>query len=125
MNDVLGRGRGWDIAQDWLADIEREGAANPTDDQVRRRCASADRDAVMSAHVFWFLAPTEPTRGAWVELGIAILARTEEYRRFGRSDRLIVASGQCVQSIFCSLADREFSDDSDVCQWLAMTKAAP
>lgn len=122
MGEVVGRG--WTLAQDWLADIEREGAANPTDDDVRRRCARADRNAVSTATVFWLLAPEQPTRGAWVELGVAISVRAEEYRRFGHSDRLVVVSGNGKQSIFCSLADREFSDDSDVCQWFATTMGA-
>lgn len=119
------RVRGWAVAQDWLADIEREGAANPVDDEVRRRCARADLDAVAQADVFWLLAPCQPTRGAWVELGQA-LAERETQRHLLESDPagdpplVIMVSGDCKQSIFCSLADREFSDDSDVGQWLSL-----
>jgi hypothetical protein len=122
MDEVVGRG--WTLAQDWLADIEREGAANPTDDEVRNRCADKDLSAVFDADVLWLLVPTSRSSGAWVEFGYAIALRLYRATHQQPERPIIIASGNTQQSIFCSLADREFSDDSDVCQWLAMTKVA-
>lgn len=95
--DSVNRLPGCVVAHDWLAVMERAPApdrALPRTDAAMY--AAEGLAAVASCDVFWLLAPMWPTRGAWVELGVAI-----------SSLRTIIVSGDCAQSIFCALG-REF-----------------
>ena len=64
------------ITHDWTADIRAVRAAglasdaDLSDDEARKH-ALTDLEAVATAHAVLFLAPTTPTRGAWVEMGYA------------------------------------------------------
>jgi len=108
MDEVVANG--WVLAQDWLKDIQLEGSANHVTEEKRAHYAQVDLKAVARSDVFWLLAPKERTSGAWVEFGAALV----------REDVVVVVSGPFEQSIFCSLADKEFSDDRDVLKWLEL-----
>ncbi len=66
------RSRGWTITCDWLAEIERVGAANEGLTHGQRIEASEqDLGGIDDCEVFWLLAPAHGV-GAWAELGYAL-----------------------------------------------------
>lgn len=70
--------------------------------EEQRRYADEDLKYVRAADVVWILFPRNPTKGGWVELGVA-----------HENDKLIVGSGNWRQSIFCSLAHEVYDTDGD------------
>lgn len=70
------RERGWLLTLDWLTELESNLARGVRDADLsredQRRHAQADLDAIREADVVWLLAPQEPTKGAWTELGFAL-----------------------------------------------------
>lgn len=86
------------LTYNWVPDVERAIASGTPEPalarHIRRELASRDVEGVRSCDLLWWLAPSEPTRGAWLELGVAI----ERARR-----PIIIVSGteeQRLQSIF-------------------------
>ena len=64
---------GYELTLDWLAEIEKAGAANEgLEHPERQRYAIADMEAVVKADILLVLAPDAFSTGAWVELGIAL-----------------------------------------------------
>jgi hypothetical protein len=81
------------LTYDWVPYIDRAIASGIPETRMptsaRREQAIRDTEGVRSCDLLWWLAPTEPTRGAWFELGIAcerasrpiiIVSGTEEQR---------------------------------------------
>lgn len=90
------------VVSTWIDTIAAAGGvSNPRDASVgqRRAWSVADFAELQRADVLWFLAPAQPTRGAWAELGCAYA--------WGKS---IVCSGDTTQSIFCALGEECASD---------------
>jgi hypothetical protein len=87
------RARGCTITHDWTAGMRRELAAGRRDrdlpDDEAHAYARRDIDAVRDADVFLFLVPETPSKGAWIELGIALSSRCD-----------IVIAGDYQASIF-------------------------
>jgi len=116
---------GLEITLDWLAAIEREGAANDgLDDEKRRRYSCDDIGAVRRADWVWLLAPHEsPSSGCWVELGyaLALADRSVEDRdrHWKPWPRIIVSGSGRMKSIFASLAEMEFDHDDEALAYLA------
>ena len=109
------REQGFEVAHDWVADIDRvrvEGGKSDGDLQLSEQMvfAIADLEAVESADVLWMLVPppSKHTAGAWVELGVAWSAKTK-----------IIVSGQHTWHLFCSLADQAFANDRAATRYLA------
>jgi hypothetical protein len=94
------------LAHDWVSQLAAE--AIPDRELTRAEAArysGTDLHHVMRAQVLWLLVPSAAsTIGAWVEFGTACGIKTM------RTDRLIVASGDCKSSIFCAQAE-EFETD--------------
>lgn len=83
----------WTRGEEWCAG----GDAALTREQ-RRKAAGVDIEGVERAQFLWLLVPEQPTRGAWVELGVAIA-----------KGLLVVASGPRLRdSIFTELAFKTF-----------------
>lgn len=102
------------IACDWIAEIERVGSANEglTQEQ-RRESAEADLCGIMGADVFWLLVPENDSKGAWVELGAALVSR-EIWRANDAVEHptvIIVSGPGSKRSIFAALADLETPSD--------------
>ena len=100
------------ITCDWLAEIERVGAANEgLSNEQRTESAIADLEGVIAADVFWLLAPENQSTGAWTELGYALALRDQQ-RRAGQTPIEVVVSGPGrARSIFSALADVELASD--------------
>lgn len=100
------------VTSTWLSVIATVGSANPRDASRddRERWSTADLAELHAADVVWFLVPPidKPTRGAWLELGVAVSA-----------NKRVVCSGDTRQSIFCALGE-EFATDEDA--FLAVTQ---
>lgn len=94
------------VVSTWPAVIAASGSVgNPRDascDQ-RRDWSQVDLAEVRSADVLWFLVPepSTPTRGAWLEMGVAIERGT-----------VLISSGDTKQSIFTALGD-EYGTDAE------------
>lgn len=119
VRDAMGCAReaGFDLTLDWLAAIEKAGAANEgLSDGDRRHYAADDLAAVADADFVWLLAPDNASTGAWVELGYAIALRDA----IGSSPRpRIVVSGRArVRCIFAAFADYESDNDANALAWL-------
>lgn len=89
------------LTLDWLAAIEKEGAANEgLTHEKRQHYAKEDMQAVLDAHVLFLLAPMLPSTGAWTELGIALAANKLRKHKI----TIITAGPQSARekSIFCA-----------------------
>lgn len=68
--------RGWTITADWYTPIAERAERGLTDadlsDPEAAGVAHDCLDALARAEVLWYLCPTQPTRGAYVELGVAL-----------------------------------------------------
>lgn len=89
------------LAHDWFQHSSTIQDHRLTPDE-QRRYADEDLKYVRAADVVWILFPRNPTKGGWVELGVA-----------HENDKLIVGSGNWRQSIFCSLAHEVYDTDGD------------
>jgi hypothetical protein len=91
--------RGWTLTLDWLSEIEANLVRGVRDMELsldeQRRHAQADLDAIRRADAVWLLAPAEPTKGAWVELGYA-LARSRPVVVSGPTSSIFEQLGVCV-----------------------------
>jgi hypothetical protein len=86
------RAVGFEIAHDWIEDIEREGSSNDVPEDIAIRCANADLRGAVGARFFWALSTNDySSRGQHVEIGgrLATAGRTS-----------IVLSGPLVPCIF-------------------------
>lgn len=103
---------GLELAHDWTEVIRREGSANRNlGPRVRGDAARDCLARVTDAHVCWLLAPKTRTSGAWFEFSWYCASRTTR-------PSTAIASGDTDQSIFCSLADYEFTQDERALAWL-------
>lgn len=89
----------------WPAVIAASGSVgNPRDASIdqRRTWSQIDLAEVRTADVLWFLVPSMliPTRGAWLEMGVAI-----------ERGAPVISSGDTKQSIFTALGDEYETDD--------------
>lgn len=93
------------VVSTWPVTVRKVGNANPRDAVRGDRCkwALEDLAELQLADVVWFLVPpvSQPTRGAWIEMGYAIHA--------GKG---LVASGDTKQSIFTALGAEFHTDDA-------------
>lgn len=91
------------VVSTWIPVIAAHGVSNPRNASavLRRTWSVADLAELQSSDVLWFLAPatTRPTRGAWVEFGVA--------HAMGKH---LVSSGDTAQSIFCALGEEHSTD---------------
>jgi nucleoside 2-deoxyribosyltransferase len=105
------RAMGHDITHDWTIEVAFSRSRGQTDatysEEFRRRTAWEDVKGVLRADVVVVLIPSldRPSRGAWVELGIALDAAHKPFT---------ICVGDYSQSIFCALADRRALKDEDV-----------
>jgi hypothetical protein len=99
----------------WPVMVGAVGAGEPPHASIadRRRRAVQYLTELRHADVLWVLCPPidTPTRGAWIELGVAY-----------ECARLIVASGDTRQSVFAALAE-EFTTDEDAFHALLLIAA--
>jgi nucleoside 2-deoxyribosyltransferase len=98
------------VTSTWPIVVRDAGAGNPRDaSRDRRRLLSvSDLGQVRDADLVWVLVPPLdcPTRGAWLEAGYA--------HGLGK---LVVFSGDTLQSIFCATGT-EFTDDAHAFDFL-------
>lgn len=96
------RAAGWVITEDWCAALRTQRAPeHELTAAEAEEIAVACLRGVITADVFWLLAPSAPSVGAWVELGYA---RNE---RECRVPYEIIVSGACP-SVFAALADARY-----------------
>ena len=99
----------------WPVTVAAVGAGEPphTSAADRRRRAVQYLTELRQADVLWLLCPPidTPTRGAWIELGVAY-----------ECAKLILASGDTRQSVFTALAE-EFTTDEDAFHALLLIAA--
>lgn len=92
--------RGWTLTLDWLtpmlANIEAGRPDAALGDEEAAEYARADLAAIASADVLWLLAPTQPTKGAYVELGYALGTRRVPVVVSGPRTSIFEALGACV-----------------------------
>lgn len=104
---------GWTITHDWCSAMR---ACPVPDSQLtpeqRMRYATDDAAGVIAADVLWLLVPQAPSKGAWVELGIAI-GHAAALGLFP----MVIASGGGDASIFNGYAYRMDSHD-EACELL-------
>ena len=106
---------GLEVVHDWTVEAERSFQAGDCDATLgpveRHRRAKHCLDAVARADVFVVLLPDGESRGAWIELGAALmLARTRACR--------VVVSGDYRGTLFTELADAICEDDAEAMKWL-------
>lgn len=98
---------GWEITYPWWNLIKEERAKGVTTDadlsiDYMVKVAREERDAVLASDVLWLLAPEKPSRGCWVELGIALgKQKTLDHlfpEEVGRE--IVVISGKSTQTLF-------------------------
>jgi hypothetical protein len=97
---------GFHVTHDWTAQVEQAGRelrrAEDFSHEERMVLASGDLKGVLSARVFWLIAPKSATTGAWVELGAALA-----------SGKTIVISGGSWPCIFTDLAPLRFNSHDE------------
>jgi hypothetical protein len=106
------------VVSTWIGTVEAVGVSNPRDASAeqRRTWSVADLGELQAADVVWFLAPARPTRGAWVELGVA-----------SALGKHLVCSGDTAQSIFCALGEEHEVDGmalAAIVAWAGEQRAA-
>lgn len=92
------RSHGWTVTVDWCAEMREAGPDHGLPFWRQQHHAREDIAGVLRASTLWLLAPAPgvESRGAWVELGAALV---------GGVGRIIV-SGE--QSLFTSLAHERY-----------------
>lgn len=106
------RFNGIEIAYDWFTADRPTGTTSDADltDRQRITFASAELDAIREADVFWLLAPTTQSRGAWFEFGYAAAC--------AHHPSLVVSGPARRDSIFTEIADECFATDLEALIWL-------
>jgi nucleoside 2-deoxyribosyltransferase len=104
------------VVSTWPAVIAASGnVGNPraASNEQRRTWSRVDLNEVRLADALWFLVPETgtPTRGAWLEFGVA--------HELGKP---VISSGDTRQSIFTALGD-EFETDEDAFEALLTARA--
>jgi hypothetical protein len=95
------------ITYDWTRSDGYE-QTRPSDTFLRGQ-AMVDTQAVISADVFWLLAPVELSEGASTELGIALAASILTRTNSGKPRTRIVVSGPWAhRNLFALLADETY-----------------
>jgi nucleoside 2-deoxyribosyltransferase len=97
------RAAGWMLAHDWVAQMNA--CHIPDVDlpiEAQRRFAEQDLAGVRRAQVFWLIAPSTPSIGAYVELGYALALQ---------GGPRVVVSG--LPSLFTSLADVRYDTHAE------------
>lgn len=96
------------VCSTWLQTAPEKWAGKDDryDVDVQRQCAESDLADLRSADVLWLLWPTQPTVGAYVELGYALAHGT----------RVVVSGAGCHSSIFTAPCFRDLSDDVGLCE---------
>ena len=96
-------------ALDWPANIRAVGSANRgVPGREARRSAARSFEFARDCDVMLFLVPAVPTRGAWVELGVALLS--------GKACVAIAGRKHDIDgSIFCSLASVVIYEEPGEC----------
>ena len=91
------REAGFELAYDWTHGVEAAVARGVSEDAMpdgeAHAVATRDLAGVNAADVVWLLAPEQPTRGAWVELGVADALGSD----------IVVSGPRCRQSVFTRL----------------------
>lgn len=100
-------GLGATIAHDWTKSIDEARSRGCEDGDLtnEERASRADDDAegIEAANVFWQLIPTTPTKGAWIEYGIACgLRRVERRISFSKLEEEVDAVDELER--VCNLA---------------------
>jgi hypothetical protein len=99
------------ITYDWSLDVRRAIAAGVPDHElsVERAAGFASRDVagVELAGLLWILASDAPSRGMWVELGIAL-----GLRRRGHPIEIVVSGLAKRPTVFAALADHICETDT-------------
>lgn len=107
---------GHTITHDWTVDVRAAGDASPDDDGVRERAALADLRGVVSSDLTWVRQPENPSTGAWVELGCALVMKEGGFPLERRP--LLVVSGSSRKCIFSDLADHRFTRHEDALEFV-------
>lgn len=112
---------GVEVVSTWLDSVAKHnGDGNPRELSVERRrdIVGKNLEEVAQADLLWFLVPPAdaPTRGAWVEWGVALAAYTTK-------SKPLICSGDTKQSLFCSHG-REFDDDVDAFLYILVATMA-
>ena len=98
--------RGMSIQLDWVADMDRATQHEvllPL--EIQERIATRCLRAACTADVVWFLSPTQPSRGAWAELGAALMSLSSPY---------IVVSGEHTSAFLAHPnIDQRFATDAE------------
>lgn len=108
------RFQGHTITHDWTRSVRASRYMKISDAALRREVkadrAVDDLAGVRDADVFWLLAPSGPSTGAWVELGNALAARD-------RAPLRVVVSGPHERCIFAALANHHFASHEEAFAW--------
>lgn len=114
---------GVEVVSTWIETVIAVGDANPREatTNARRVWSEDDLAQVSIADVFWLLAPEQPTRGAWVELGFAHATRLVEPD--ARMAIRVIISGDTRQSIFCALGEEYATDEEAFAAIVEMARA--
>lgn len=111
------RAAGHQVTQDWVAEIEAVGAANPTGAAKSKRVkwSASCLYGVEQADAIWLLMPETEGFGAAVELGYAIGER--RFRMWEDEDgdrklRIVVSGPSHERSIFTAMADVAYPTDA-------------
>lgn len=92
---------GWEVAFDWLARIDEEGAANEGLAACQRLRAAMDCEiGVLTADAFWLLAPEVYSAGSWWEL----------CRAYERVPHVVVSGPAASRCIFASYVQEVDTD---------------
>lgn len=98
------------VTSTWPNVVRDNGMGNPRDAALaeRRHWSTVDLGELRDADLIWMLVPAldAPTRGAWLEVGYAT-----------GLGKLVIFSGDTLQSIFCAIGV-EFSDDASALEFI-------
>jgi hypothetical protein len=90
--------------------------------EERRAHAIDDLQGVLTADIFWLLAPdSKQGCGCWTELGAAVSAR---WLRNAAWPHIVVSGSKRDRSIFTELAERRFDRDGDALTWIVSEHVA-
>ena len=94
---------GHTITYEWWRDIETNGPDDTKiDGEILLECAESDQFGVMTADLFWLLAPREGGTGCWIELGMAIRSRELEDSTAYTPPHIVI-SGAFDRTLFATL----------------------